>query len=637
MAPALIYGIPAAATALGLAPLIQEYGQPAVESVVGNIEDFISRFGQDVKTRGGRTYIGPDADDIERFREEEARRLRGFPAPPPKVDEGIILKGPDPDDLDILNIPPGDPIPPQEKPEPVGGGFGAGLPPKTLDDYIMTMASKGDGFKNLVDNIESGKKEKGEVSLANVKKRSKTFLDTYDEPLSESSIAQGRAERTAVKSFIDLVPDGEAEMKALKSDFVGLYNNIASSEDPIQAYKDLREATGDLYTYLLNETSNQRISDGYTKFAATLATDTRLENPDDPYAQKFLKQELIKKYFIDKAAQYAADENVPKLLNEEGELVPALNDYNFYKAENAIADLKALYSNHPNKKIAEFFSGLVEGDFASAQKIRKTFTEPKETGSLQRIQTYSEDVRQAVRDNVEYIDSTLKPEQKFRSDIMSIPKVKAAISMTARRLDLDEAFVRKQTENFLSEFFRSRDEGARTGQGIQDAQIVVRLLEDSGLFNPLSDNFLARNKEYIAYLKKREKQLEGQDLSHKGEVQNPNISGYAPYSGAEESMVDFLPEQVNREVQRAIERDMKTALAENDKVTEERLQKEADALGIETKIKHPKTGEDYPIGLRDLNYEFEIDPFILEYGDDLKKFRDGGIASMKYTTRPLGF
>ena len=134
---------------------------------------------------------------------------------------------------------------------------------------------------------------------------------------------------------------------------------------------------------------------------------------------------------------------------------------------------------------------MVEGDFASAQKIRKTFTEPKETGSLQRLQTYSEDVRQAVRDNVEYIDSTLKPEQKFRSDIMSIPKVKAAISMTARRLDLDEAFVRKQTENFLSEFFRSRDEGARTGQGVQDAQIVVRLLEDSGLFNPLSDNFLA--------------------------------------------------------------------------------------------------------------------------------------------------
>ena len=244
MTPALIYGIPAAATALGLAPLIQEYGQPAVESVVGNIEDFISRFGQDVKTRGGKTVIGPDADDIERARAEEAARLRGqVNQPPPKIDDGIILKGPDPADLEgLTGFPPVDPIPPQEKPEPVGGGFGADLPPKTLDDYIMTMASKGDGFKNLVDNIESGKKQKGEVSLANVKKRSETFLGTYDEPLGLSSIAQGRTERKAVKSFIDLVPDGEAEMKALKSNFVGLYNNIASSEDPIQAFKDLREA-----------------------------------------------------------------------------------------------------------------------------------------------------------------------------------------------------------------------------------------------------------------------------------------------------------------------------------------------------------------------------------------------------------
>ena len=527
MTPALIYGIPAAATALGLAPLIQEYGQPAVESAVGSIEDFISRFGRDQVPTGEGIFIGPEAEELLKERERIAKQARpgGFSAPEIKLP--ISTGSPPPEQIDPSII---DPIPEQI----------------TFQESFPLPKEK--GFKDLILTMESGKKEKGEVSLANVKKRSKTFLDTYDEPLSESSIAQGRAERTAVKSFIDLVPDGEAEMKALKSDFVGLYNNIASSEDPIQAYKDLREATGGLYTYLLNETSNQRISDGYTKFAATLATDTRLENPDDPYAQKFLKQELIKKYFIDKAAQYAADENVPKLLNEEGELVPALNDYNFYKAENAIADLKALYSNHPNKKIAEFFSGLVEGDFASAQKIRKTFTEPKETGSLQRIQTYSEDVRQAVRDNVEYIDSTLKPEQKFRSDIMSIPKVKTAISMTARRLDLDEAFVRKQTENFLSEFFRSRDEGARTGQGVQDAQIVVRLLEDSGLFNPLSDNFLARNKEYIAYLKKREKQLEGQDLSHKGEVQNPNISGYAPYSGAEESMVDFLPEKVNREV-----------------------------------------------------------------------------------------
>ena len=108
------------------------------------IEEMISAFGQDVKTKGGKTYIGPDADDIQRAREEEAKRLRDIVnQPPPKIDDGIILKGPDPADLEgLTGFPPVDPIPPQEKPEPVGGGFGADLPPKTIEDYIMTMADE---------------------------------------------------------------------------------------------------------------------------------------------------------------------------------------------------------------------------------------------------------------------------------------------------------------------------------------------------------------------------------------------------------------------------------------------------------------------------------------------------------------
>ena len=109
------------------------------------VEDFIMKFGKDVKTKGGKTYIGPDADDIQRAREEEAKRLRDIVnQPPPKIDDGIILKGPDPADLEgLTGFPPIDlPIPPQEKPEPVGGGFGADLPPKTIEDYIMTMADE---------------------------------------------------------------------------------------------------------------------------------------------------------------------------------------------------------------------------------------------------------------------------------------------------------------------------------------------------------------------------------------------------------------------------------------------------------------------------------------------------------------
>jgi hypothetical protein len=108
------------------------------------MEEMISAFGQDVKTKGGQTVIGPDADDIQRAREEEAARLRGqVNQPPPKIDDGIILKGPDPADLEgLTGFPPVDPYPPLEKPEPVGGGFGADLPPKTLDDYIITMANE---------------------------------------------------------------------------------------------------------------------------------------------------------------------------------------------------------------------------------------------------------------------------------------------------------------------------------------------------------------------------------------------------------------------------------------------------------------------------------------------------------------
>jgi len=113
------------------------------------IEEMISAFGQDVKTKGGQTVIGPDADDIQRARDEEAKRLRDITnQPPPKIDDGIILKGPDPADLEgLTGFPPVDPIPPQEKPEPVGKGFGADLPPKTIEDYIMTMASKEQGIE----------------------------------------------------------------------------------------------------------------------------------------------------------------------------------------------------------------------------------------------------------------------------------------------------------------------------------------------------------------------------------------------------------------------------------------------------------------------------------------------------------
>ena len=159
------------------------------------VEDFIMKFGKDVKTKGGRTYIGPDADDIERARAEEAARLRGqVNQPPPKIDDGIILKGPDPADLEgLTGFPPVDPIPPQEKPEPVGGGFGADLPPKTIEDYIMTMGSKEQG-------IEFNKKRAEQQNKAREiagKKAKEIFEKNSDKPFY--------SENPNIESIFDII------------------------------------------------------------------------------------------------------------------------------------------------------------------------------------------------------------------------------------------------------------------------------------------------------------------------------------------------------------------------------------------------------------------------------------------------
>ena len=159
------------------------------------VEDFIMKFGKDVKTKGGKTYIGPDADDIQRAREEEAKKLRDIVnQPPPKIDDGIILKGPDPADLEgLTGFPPVDPIPPQEKPEPVGGGFGADLPPKTIEDYIMTMGSKEQG-------IEFNKKRAEQQNKAREiagKKAKEIFEKNSDKPFY--------SENPNIESIFDII------------------------------------------------------------------------------------------------------------------------------------------------------------------------------------------------------------------------------------------------------------------------------------------------------------------------------------------------------------------------------------------------------------------------------------------------
>ena len=551
--------------------------------------------------------------------EKEKLGLTGKPVVnPPKVQVPTSTGGPPPEEIDTSIV---DPFPPIELPTNTGS---PPMPPKTIDDYVLKMSNKkSETDADVLDDIKQGVGE---------------FQDTYKEPLGKSSQAAGRVERVGVKKFTDLVPDGEVKMGTLKDNFRNEYNKIANLPDKktqIESLNKLQEASGVMYDYLINNTNG--LKQNYNNLSATKAVETRAANPNSPESLKATKQDLIADYWINKTAEYAASENVPKITDADGNFLPALNEYNFFQANKAVAELREMHKNHPNKKIAEWFGSLPD-NYLGARRIRQMFqTEggKSESGTQQRPQDYQKEIRRIVQENVGYINDSLIPEKSFRSRVMELPKVKATVSIAARKLNLREKFVRDQTENFLAEYFRSRDSGARTGiSGVMDADLIIKLVEDAGLFNPLSENFMANSKEFKDYLDIRAKQLPGQDLSHKSTTQNPEEAGIAPFSGVEALTYKLLPEKTNREIQRRLEADAKIALGDKDYKTLERLDREADKYGIETKV--TVDGETYSLGMGD-DYEFMRDDFIEKYGDDLDRFSKGGIASIKYTTRPLGF
>tara|TARA_R100001163_G_scaffold2109_1_gene3302 strand:- start:351 stop:5702 length:5352 start_codon:yes stop_codon:yes gene_type:complete len=618
------------------------YTQEELAGMIAQPEDKEKNINKAIINTPEGVIYAPDPPEEIDLEEWKKRNILSTPVNPPPTFEDMTSGGGftpvDPEDIPRNT---GDPIPEIELPTHTGHPIPA---PKTLDDYILTMSDDGYSEKELEVReslLAQGHSEQDvdfflhtqfwperkDSALADIKARSDRFLETYNEPLTRNP----GQERISVKSFADLVPEGDAEMEKLKKDFTDEYNAIASLDTPqkqIEALKKLKDATGDtMYGYLINRTPNRKYN--YTNLAAGSAVDTRLANPNDPYAIKVTKQNLITDYWVDKAAQYAADENVPMITDADGNMLPALNQDTFFDANKAIADLKAKHSNHPNPAVAKWFQDLPEGALG-ARRIRAMFAKQGPDG---RVISYTEDIRNAVQQNVGYINDSLIPEKSFRSRMMANPKLNSAISMAARRLDMDESFVRKQTENFLAEYFRSRDSGLRSGQsGVMDADLTKKLIEDSGLFNPLSENFMATNKEYIAYLNKRKEQLPGMDLSHKSMTQNPTESDIAAFSGAEELSTGYLPEQTNREIQRRLEADAKIALREKDYKTLERLDREADKYGIETKV--VVGGETYSLGMRtDENYEFVEDEFITKYGDELDKFRNGGTLKFNNGSR----
>ena len=179
-----------------------------------NLGGMINAFGQDVRETGDGTYIGPDGDAMEKERQErEAEERRRINQPPPKVDEGIILKGPDPSDIEDFKLPP-TPYPEETTLDDLIAGGGFPIPePKTLDDYILTMSDEDYTKKELEIKeylLKQGHDEKdvdfflhtqfyperSDSFLKDIKTRSDRFLETYNEPLTRDP----SQERASVKS-----------------------------------------------------------------------------------------------------------------------------------------------------------------------------------------------------------------------------------------------------------------------------------------------------------------------------------------------------------------------------------------------------------------------------------------------------
>ena len=109
-------------------------------------EQIINAFGQDVRQTPGGIVLGPDADELSKERERIAKEGRpgGFSTTEVKLPISTGSPPPEPLDLGPLIFPPAKP--PSFEDMTSGGGF-TKLPPATIEDYIMTMASKEQGIE----------------------------------------------------------------------------------------------------------------------------------------------------------------------------------------------------------------------------------------------------------------------------------------------------------------------------------------------------------------------------------------------------------------------------------------------------------------------------------------------------------
>jgi len=135
-------------------------------------EQIINAFGQDVRQTPGGIVLGPDADELSKERERIAKEGRpgGFSTTEVKLPISTGSPPPEPLDLGPLIFPPAKP--PSFEDMTSGGGF-TKLPPKTIEDYIMTMANKG--------NIERAEQQNKTREIAG-KKAKEIFEKNSDKP-----------------------------------------------------------------------------------------------------------------------------------------------------------------------------------------------------------------------------------------------------------------------------------------------------------------------------------------------------------------------------------------------------------------------------------------------------------------------
>ena len=182
--------------------------------------------------------------------------------------------------------------------------------------------------------------------------------------------------------------------------------------------------------------------------------------------------------------------------------------------------------------------------------------------------------------------------------------------------------IKVDTQYFM-DMFRSRPSDIRTGNVRNDTIKFLDFYKNQGVFNPASEVFYKNDPEYINYIEKRKEQPEGTHLAHMTPTLVPDKSQTVPFSGADVELTQFLPSEVNTELQPALETELKKLLKqertpENIKNIQQ-VEKTMIDNNIITQMTDPQTGDTrYYGGTKDLE---------MNRGGMIQKFDNGGEAT----------